>query len=352
MITQKNMIDRLLSLAVALGLAVLVWLYARSRDVETLDTVPVPVRLSLPDADTDRYDLEITGPSQVLASFTGPPSRVREVREMLNRGELTISVVAAVSPEWRSESKTRDTVRVTTADLHAPPGVRATVIEGQNRIPVTFRKIVERRLPVRLEHALHDRVVSYQLDPPAVVVRGPQDVLDKLSAFPTRLFALPATSPDSALQEVRVESVVPLVQELEGRPVQPVACAVTAQVTLRPPRKLYEVEVPIHFLCPAQFPQQPQWLAKDGAAGKLTLKVLGPPVAELPPVTAYVDLTRPAFRETLKAAQVLYGDEPIRLDLPTGFQLAQDAPRAGTFMLVPLAPEPGRIPFLGGIANQ
>ena len=36
------MFDRLLSALVATGLALLVWLYARSRDQEILDNVPVP----------------------------------------------------------------------------------------------------------------------------------------------------------------------------------------------------------------------------------------------------------------------------------------------------------------------
>src|SRR5207248_2934033 len=41
------MIDRLLSLFVAVSLALLVWLYARSRDQEVLDHVPIPVEVTL-----------------------------------------------------------------------------------------------------------------------------------------------------------------------------------------------------------------------------------------------------------------------------------------------------------------
>ena len=47
--------------------------------------------------------------------------------------------------------------------------------------------------------------------------------------------------------------------------------------------------------------------------------------------------------------QVLYADEPVRVQLPADFSLAQDPPPAAPFLLVPLAPEPGRLPFLGGI---
>ena len=51
------MIDRILSVVVALSLALLVWLYARSRDQEMLDnvTVPVQVILSPRQADTTTW---------------------------------------------------------------------------------------------------------------------------------------------------------------------------------------------------------------------------------------------------------------------------------------------------------
>ena len=77
--------------------------------------------------------------------------------------------------------------------------------------------------------------------------------------------------------------------------------------------------------------------------------MLGPPVAELPPIVAYVDLTRPAFQAERDVTQVLYADEPIRVQLPRDFPLAQNPPPASPFWLVPLAPEPGRLPLLGGI---
>ena len=41
------MTDRLISLAVAIILGFLVWLYARSRDQEMLDNVPIPVQITL-----------------------------------------------------------------------------------------------------------------------------------------------------------------------------------------------------------------------------------------------------------------------------------------------------------------
>ena len=66
--------DRLISAAVSILLGFLVWLYARSRDQEMLDNVPVPVHIILSTSQADQYDLEVTGPSQVTASFAGAPA--------------------------------------------------------------------------------------------------------------------------------------------------------------------------------------------------------------------------------------------------------------------------------------
>jgi hypothetical protein len=343
------MLDRLICLLVSVALAFLVWLYARNRDQEIIDSAPVPVHVVLPEREAGQYLLEVTGPGYVPASFAGPPSRMHELRAMLQRGELTVTAPVTIPPDWRGEGRILDTVRITTADLHPPPGVRAQVAEGLNRIPVTLRRVVERRLPVRVDHGLHDRLLHCQADPATVLVRGPQDVLERAAAIPTRPFAPPADEPGSTLREVVVRGHPALVTELDGWPVQTAPGTVAVTLTLRPARKLYEVQVPIHFLCPANYALRPYWMRNDERAGRVALKVLGPPVAEVPPIAAYVDLTRPTFQAERDVTQVLYADEPVRVQLPPDFSLAQDPPPAAPFLLVPLAPEPGRLPFLGGI---
>src|SRR6516162_5342201 len=90
---RSRMFDRLISSLVALGLAFLVWLYVRSRDQETLDNVPIPVQIILASGLENRYEVEVLGPSQVPVSFTGPPSRMRELRHLLRLGELRVDVV-------------------------------------------------------------------------------------------------------------------------------------------------------------------------------------------------------------------------------------------------------------------
>ncbi len=343
------MLDRLICSTVSLALAVLVWLYARYREQESLDNVPIPVRVRLPERDAANYRLEVTGPSQIAASFAGPPSRLRELRGQIQRGEMVVTATATPPVDWPAEARVVDTVRVSASDLHPPPGVRAVVAEAQGRIPVTLRRIVERRLPVRLDHALHGRLAQCEIEPSLVVVRGPQDVLDRQTFVTTKPFALPAGEPASELTEVVVRGTATLVGEIDGKPVVANPSTVAVKLTLRPARKQYEVQVPVHFLTPSNAPFRPQWMRADEKAGRVSLKLMGPPVAEVPPVTAYVDLTRPAFQAERDVSQALYSDEPIRVQLPADFSLAQEPPPAAPFLLVPLAAEPGRLPLFGGL---
>src|SRR5437868_6275611 len=99
------MLDRLFSVAVALGMAALVWLYARSREQEMLDNVPVPVQITLAAGQAYHYRIEVAGPAQVPVSFTGPSSRLRELRGLLQRGELRVDVSLAVPEEHQNEPR-------------------------------------------------------------------------------------------------------------------------------------------------------------------------------------------------------------------------------------------------------
>src|SRR5262249_55018879 len=217
------MMDRLVSLVVALSLALLVWLYARSRDQEVLDNVPIPVQISLPPGQADHYSLELNGPSQVPISFAGPPARIRDLRGMLQRGELQVNVTLTV-PEDHSEEghyldRYLDTVYIDVADVHAPPGVTPMIIEGRNRIPVTLHRLVERRLQVRVDSALEERAGQITLEPANVLVRGPQEVLDKARYILTQPVAVPARDAGPRKGPLAI-GPVPLVTEIEGRSVR------------------------------------------------------------------------------------------------------------------------------------
>ncbi len=323
------MLDRGFTVAAAVGMAALVWLYARSRDQEILDNVPVPVQISLAPGQAEHYSLELAGPAQVPVSFAGPPSRLRELRGLLQRGELRVEVPLDVPEAHQNEPRYHDTVRIEAADIHPPSGVTPILVEGRNRLSITLHRLVERRLPVRCD-AGGEHVSQVIIEPATVLVRGPQDVLDHLRALPTQPLTLPGPPQGTAAETVTL-GPVRLAEEVEGKPVRATPEAVTVHLTLQPKNKLYEVEAPIHFLCPAGFPRRPRFRSEH--EGKVTVRLLGPASEEAPKVWAYVDLTAPG---KFPAASVsgLY-DEPLQVQLPTGFQLAQPLPRFVAFELVP-----------------
>ena len=319
------MFDRIVSMLVALSLALLVWLYARSRDQETLDNVPVPVQITLAAGQAEHYNVELTGPSQVMVSFIGAPPRIRDVQAMLQRQELLVTLTLTVPEERLSEPRYSDAVHVEAADVHAPAGVSVALVEGRNRIPVTLHRLVERRLPVRFEHTQEGPGAPVILEPATVLVRGPQEVLDRARFIPTQPSELPARPSGAPLSAAAVGRV-PLVQELEGRPVRVVPSRVTVRV---PPltRKLYDMpDVPIHFLCPANFNLRPSFY--DERMGRLHLRLQGPPQEEPPKVYVFIDLTRGRFVSGLN-------HEPLQLQLPKDFQLTDGPLPVRGFNLAP-----------------
>ena len=317
------MIDRTLSSLVALSLALLVWLYARSRDQEILDNVTLPVQVSLAEADADHYSLEVSGPARAVVSFSGPADRIRELRGEIQRNELHIDATLTVPEEHRTEGRYSDTVHIDASQVPAPPGVTPLVAEGRNRIPVTVRRLVTRPLPVRFDALQDEPAGPVVLDPPVVMVTGPQEVLDHVRAIPTLPSDLPMR-PANAPPTAAAVGHVALVSELEGRPVQVVPSKVTVKA---PPqlRKEYTLtDVPVHFLCPANFAYRPEFF--DDRAGRVTLRVTGPIQNEPPKVYAFVDLSHGHYDQG-------NNHEPLQIQLPRDFQLTDDQPRVVTFDL-------------------
>ncbi len=316
------MLDRILSALVALSLAFLVWLYARSRDQEILDDVPVPVHLVLTAAQANNYLLAVDGPCQVPVTFTGQPARIHELQGQLQRGEFRIDVPMAIAEDRAGESYFLDTARVDAGDIHTPHGVRATVVEGRNRIPVTVHRLIRRQLPVRFDYGLDPRVSQVTVEPPTVEVVGPQEVLDRMPSLPTVAYPLAAHLGSGPLPQALAVGPVPLLQEVEGRHLRTSSPSVMVRLSLRPAMKVYDLDVPISFLCPENFPLRPRFNGDD-RAGKLSLKVQGPAAAEPPVVYAIVDLTRRKFG---KFETGLYSEE-VRVQLPKDFELAQPPPK-------------------------
>ena len=113
--------------------------------------------------------------------------------------------------------------------------------------------------------------------------------------------------------------------ELDGRTIQANPALMQFRLKAAPKQKIYDlVDVPIHFL----FPKDSPWRARFGndKESKVTLKLVGPATDQTPPVLAFVDLTR----GNLARGRNL---EPLRLQLPKDFQLAQPATALVTFYL-------------------
>jgi hypothetical protein len=314
-----------MSLVVAVSLALLVWLYARSREQDVLDNVTVPVQVSVAPHQADNYNLELTGPAQVVVSFSGPPARVRELQGMLQRKELHVTKIITVPAARLNENRYSDAIVVEPGDLNAPLGVTSILNEGKSRLPFTLHRLIEKRLPVRFDCVREGPTGPILLDPPTVLVRGPREVLDRaafLRTQPSELPSRPLHAPPSYVAVGRAT----LVKELEGRPVHVTPPWVQVRVPGQS-RKQYELtDIPVQFLCPAGFPLKPKFI--DERSGKVTLKLAGPAQDEPPKVYAFIDLTRGKFASGLN-------HEPLQLQLPRDFQLAQDAPRVVAFELLP-----------------
>jgi hypothetical protein len=322
----------------AVSLAMLVWLYARSRDQELLDNVAVPVQVVVAPNQAEQYELELTGPAQVVLSFSGPPARVRELQGMIQRKELHVVKTITVPDDRLRESRYTDAIFVEPSDINAPIGVTPIVSEGHNRVPFALHRLIERRLPVAFDHLREGTPGPIVIEPATVLVRGPREVLDRVQFIKTKPSELPSR-PLHSQGNVSAIGRVALVDELEGRAIRVTPPYVQVRVPGQA-RKLYELtDVPVHFLCPANFHLRPKFI--DERTGRVSLRILGPVQDEPPRVIAFIDLSIGKFVSGLT-------HEPLQLQLPRDFQLAQDPPRVLTFELLPgdFMPEGLGIPSL------
>ncbi|MCS7016335.1 MAG: hypothetical protein RMJ19_00155 [Gemmatales bacterium] len=307
---------------IAFGLAVVLWLYMRSRDLEVLDNYPVPVEITVAAAQADWYELELGGASEVRVSFIGPPSRIRDLRTRLQSGQFRISRIISVPEERQADARYVEVIRLDQQDLEGLPGVQAVIAEKTNRIPVTLRRIIEKQMPVQFQHTGGERVERAVVEPSTVLVRGPKEVLDREEVVPTQLYQVPLRAADEQSRPVEHTASVPLVSELGGRPIRALPERVQVRLVVRPKRRLIELpNIPVHFLTPAGFPFRPQFTSPR--AGVITLRVLGPAADPPAGIKAYVDFTTPGRT----FARGLYPEETIQILLPPGYELAQESPR-------------------------
>jgi hypothetical protein len=321
------MLDRLLSAFVAVSLALLIWLYARSRDQETLDHVPIPVEVALNAGQRDLYHLEVANPSEVLATFTGPPTRIREVRSLLQRDKLRVEIPFVVPSERLKENRIYETLLVESNHLETPPGVSTSLVTGRNQVRIVLHRLGEKRLRVRLDPRLANEVEASNIEPSTVMVRGPLEVLERTQSITTQPGALPSTT----------QSIVtlPLVRELEGREVECEPDYICVKLT-GAPFKTYQVrDIPINFLTPPGFPYRPQSSGDRG--GKVSVRVVGPSRDGAPHVLAFVDLTDYYLsdRYTRITSRPVKTEARVQFKLPRGCFLEDAATTTVPIELIP-----------------
>jgi len=311
-----------LEMLVSLCLAFLVWFYTHSRAQVTLEHIQIPVQIQLAASQRDLFSMEVTGDARVVASFSGPASRMREFKKRLQRGQVQANMVVTLGDDKLNETTCSETVRVEPAHIPVPPGIQVDMGE-HNSIAMTLHRMTERVLPVRLDYAVDAKVSSVKVEPSTVLVRGPQAVLEKalsISTQPSALEIPPEDSPDSM-----VRGKVELVSEIDGRPIFTNPKQVAFRCKVQPKHRVYEVtDVPVLFLCPSQFPYRPRFTTDK--AGKISIRVVGPASDEKPPVLAFIELTG----TNLARGRNL---EPVRLQLPKDFTLLHNSTPIIAFFL-------------------
>jgi hypothetical protein len=311
-----------LEMLVALSLAFLVWLYTHSRAQMSLDHLQIPVQVQLATSQRDLFAMEIEGDAKVTVTFSGPASRVRDLKKKLQRGQIQVNITLTVGDDKINEASLSETVRIEPAHIPVPPGIHVDV-EEPSAIRVNLTRMAERILPVRFEYSGDARVSLVKVEPSTVTVRGPQSVLEKAISISTQPYALSVPVEESADPTVRGK--VDLLKEMDGRPIFTTPRQVHFRCKVQPKHKVYEIsDVPVYFLYPPEFPYRPRF--PDDKSGKISLRLVGPASDEKPPVRAFVELTG----TNLARGRNL---EPVRLQLPKDFTLLHNSAPVIAFFL-------------------
>ncbi len=325
------MFDRIITPIIALGLGFLVWVYIRSRDQEQYEH-EIPLTVQLASNQNEQFELERDEPYNVPVSFAGPPSRIREVRNLVRQGTLKLHQTVVIPDEKAQDTRLATLevpMRIDLVGLSLPTGVQAVIPEYKSRLQIGVRRIIQKRMPIKLQHTGEQALDRITIEPSSVLVRGPKEVLDLETAIPTQLYI-----PRNDLKNDQGDQVVApfqlnLVNKLGGAIIHTEPSSVRVSLVVKGPRKIHELkDVPVHFLCPANFPFRPRFTSDQ--SGLITLRVRGPNTEVKPVVSAYVNLTVRKFQSGLHA------EEPIRIELPPGYELAQDPPRLSSFQLDPI----------------
>lgn len=308
---------------VAWCLAFIVWMYMHSRAHQYVEHVQIPVSIQLTPSLRDHFAVECPSVPKTTVSFSGPSSRMRELKNKLYRGQIQAIVQYTLPEEKQKESMFTDVANLEGAKLSLPPGIAVDWHEPNLSIPITVHRIVERSLPVKLDFTGDVRISNVKIEPATVTVRGPKVAVDRAQAISTLPFEFTAPTEEEP-KEFLVREGLDLTSELDGRAVQATPRQVHLKCKVMPRKKIYEVtDLPIRFAIPDRYPWQARF-AESG--GKIALRIVGPAGEEVPRVRAYIDLAQEVFGRGRNVS-------PVRVELPKDFELVERRTPMAAFYL-------------------
>jgi hypothetical protein len=180
-ITREKIIDWLRTLAWVVPLTLLVWIWAeRQQLVRTPNAVAIPITLRASSADVVVHMIS-PADGNVMAVLSGPQNSVDKVLTLISNPNsderVYINVDTNVSP-GRHE--------ISTTQIGESPIFTGRGVSVLNAAPVqliySVEKIVDANMPVEMPPDVMNLDGTPAFDPPTVKFRGPQSVLDQLTA--------------------------------------------------------------------------------------------------------------------------------------------------------------------------
>ena len=303
----------------ALGVAMMIWLFAAQRLTEQAD-LTVDLVIDAPAA----YEIISPPQERIRLRVTGPGSLVRRLRAESTQGYLKLSHTLTqdeVEDGWMSMQPSADWLNIPEDEL-----VQLDVRGVQpRRVRFLVSKIVDRLMPVKVELSGEPRagyeIADVRMAPSDVKVRGPRWMLDKLQAVRTKPFGIGGidASFSGRVQIVSEEEV-----ELNDQKVQvPLSLSIEAvrvyvDVRKQAQERTFE-KIPVGVWTTVDFPYVVQ--LEESATATVTVSGLPREVSriEKESLRAYVDLTSLAAEEIPVGKSHLY-KEKVRVKLPEGVE--------------------------------
>lgn len=180
-ITRDNILDWLRTLAWTIPLTLLVWLWAeRQQLVRTPSPIAIPVALRTNSPDVV---VKIISPADrnVMAILSGPQHALDDTLRTISSPNSADRVYINVDSNVMPGRYAVPTSRIEESPLLAGSGV-SVVNASPGEITYTVERIVEADLPVTMPADVTNLDGAPAFDPPMVKFRGPQSVLDQLTA--------------------------------------------------------------------------------------------------------------------------------------------------------------------------